>query len=248
MARSGFLNVVMLASTLLAGFSLTACSNDTPRANTHFAPLHYNALSQLHFNVAERVFHDETLANPVDDDLAARAPIPPAQAIHQMFKERIFASGRTGQVVLTVDRASITPAGSVGLKGQIDVHVDLYTENNQHAGYTEVHVKHLFRPSVNQEQDLDSPTYLYTVTKEMMQNLNTELEYQIRKNMKDWLVDAGGTALDSSIQSQSLSAPSSARTPTSMHHTSSSQTLRHVSSTARPKLVHPSLLKTPTTP
>ncbi|QNT79526.1 hypothetical protein [Entomobacter blattae] len=214
--------------------STAACSDSSPK-QANFSPIHYSQYSQLHFNVSQKTFRNA--AQPEDDDISKRSPVTPLQAIRQMYDERIFASGSSGRLVFTVDRAAIIPLGSNSLQGIIDIHIDLLTASGQNTGYAEVHVKRSYTPNTGDDLDLDSPVYLYKVTKEMMKSLNGELESQVKATLREWLVDAGGTALNSAIKTTSLSSPNKRNT---VLQTGQKTYKSH--STNRPSLVHPSQL------
>lgn len=55
--------------------------------------------------------------------------------------------------------------------------------------------------------DPTSRAALYDMTNQMMQDMNVELAFQIRKTMMPWLTDAAGTPLTGAVKEQSLDAP-----------------------------------------
>lgn len=198
-----------LALSLAAVSALPGCSSDTT-AVTSFPPYQYGYLSKLQLNVATmRVVNDAT-PGAVPGDEATDAPIPPAQALTQMAQDRLIAAGQSGSAVFTIDRASILHDAGGTLSGQMDTHLDITSATGQKVGVVEAHVKRDMKPDLS-KGDADSRANLYELTRQMMQDMNVELEYQIRNNLKDWLVDAGGRPAQDAIQSQSLDGTTPAK-------------------------------------
>ncbi|MBV1837218.1 hypothetical protein KUA11_08350 [Acetobacter estunensis] len=198
-----------LVLSLAAVSALPGCSSDTT-AVTSFPPYQYDYLSQLQLNVATmRVVNDAT-PGAVPGDEATDAPIPPAQALTQMAQDRLIAAGQSGSAVFTIDRASILHDAGGTLSGQMDTHLDITSATGQKVGVVEAHVKRDMKPDLS-KGDADSRANLYELTRQMMQDMNVELEYQIRNNLKDWLVDAGGRPTQDAIQSQSLDGTTPAK-------------------------------------
>ncbi|GAN68001.1 hypothetical protein [Acetobacter orleanensis] len=192
-------SVALLLPAFLAG-----CAGDTQP--THFAPLRYDYLSVMHLNAGTLDIEDKTLQNPVPGDIGPNAPTPPAQALRQMAQDRLVAAGSSGTAKFVIDRASILHNAGGVLVGQMAVHLELLNSGGTQAARAEAHVSETIRPDLS-KGDADSPANLYELTKDMMQRMNVEFEYQVRKTLKDWMVDAGGTPVGSAIQSQSLDAP-----------------------------------------
>jgi hypothetical protein len=139
-------------------------------------------------------------------DISANAPTSPDQALQQMAHDRLAAAGSTGTAIFTIDQASILHQPGGTLTGEMDVHLDIVLPNGQHAGYAEAKVTRDYTPQ-DSSGDADSPAALYALTTQMMQDMNVELELQIRRSLGDWLVDAGGAPVAGAIQQQTLGAP-----------------------------------------
>lgn len=189
--------VALALPALLAG-----CSS-TPQP-TSFAPLHYTYLSQLNLNASRLDIIDNTTTNPIEGDIGPRAPTPPTQALRDMAQDRLAASSNNGSTAqFVIDRASILHETGGTLNGQMDVHLDILNPGGTKAAHAEAHVTRMLRPDPAQG-DVDSPANLYELTRDMMQNMNVELEYQLRSSLRAWLVDAGGTPVGAAIQTQQL--------------------------------------------
>lgn len=185
------------AVTLIAG-----CSSSDD-AITAFAPYQYGYLNQIHLNVATMQVADHASSEAIPGDESANAPIPPDQALTQMAQQRLVAAGQSGAAIFTIDRASIVHEPGGYLEGKMDSHLDIQSSTGQQVGEVEAHVTRTMKPDLSRG-DADSRENLYEITRQMMQDMNVELEFQIKNNLKDWLVDAGGTPTASAIQTETL--------------------------------------------
>ncbi|NHN89092.1 hypothetical protein GOB81_10670 [Acetobacter sp. LMG 1627] len=197
---------------------LAGCASDDD-AVTVFPPYQYSYLNQLHLNIATLQMADHATPGSVPGDESGQAPIPPDQALIQMAQQRLVAAGTTGSAVFTIDRASIVHEPGGMLAGRLDTHLDVLSSTGQQVGEAEAHVTREMKPDLS-KGDADSKANLYELTRQMMQDMNVELEFQIRHNLKDWLVDAGGMPTAGAIQTESLDG-SSAKTGASSAATSS---------------------------
>lgn len=199
-ARKGAAATAMVAC-LTSTALVAGCSSDD--VATAFPPYHYENLSQIHLNVATLRVADNAPPGLISGDESGRAPIPPDQALTQMAQERLIATGSAGSAVFTIDRASIVHEPGGTLAGQMDVHLEMLSPIGQRSGEAEAHITRQMKPDLS-KGDADSSANLYELTREMMEDMNSELELQIRRNLKDWIVDASGMPPASAIQSESL--------------------------------------------
>ncbi|MBS4076432.1 hypothetical protein KGY14_14675 [Ameyamaea chiangmaiensis] len=186
--------------------SLSACGGDD--APTQFAPLHYDYLSRFQLNVGAVQVVDNAPPGTTPGDVSGRAPTPPDQALQQMAHDRLAAAGTAGTAIFSIDQASILHQPGGMLNGAMDVHLDIVRPDGQHAGFAEAKVTRDYKPD-SSGGDTDSKAALYTLTQQMMNDMNVELELQIRRSLSGWLVDAGGTPVGGAIQQQTLGAPGS---------------------------------------
>jgi hypothetical protein len=191
---------VWLVGVLLLPLAVAGCGGDEPPPQ-NFPPLHYEYLRQLRLNVGSVEVQDHS-APMGDDDIAGQAPVPPAQALAQMAHDRLFAAGLTGQAVFVIDQASIVRGPGGTLDGQMAVHLDVVTSEGARAGYAEARVARQHVPGSEEE---DVRTVLYDMTKQMMADMNVELEYQIRHSMADWLV--AGSVVPAPVTAAPLESP-----------------------------------------
>ncbi|GBR06213.1 hypothetical protein [Asaia siamensis] len=177
---------------------LTACGDSEPQS---FAPLDYNYLSKMHLNVAHIEIVDTAPPGSTPGDISGKAPTTPQQALEQMARDRLIASGTEGSGTFTITKASILHAPGGTLLGELEAHVDLSAPSGGRAGYALAHITRSLNPG---DKNPESPAVLYDLTSQMMQDMNVELEFQIKKSLHDWLVDASGAPLQGAIQQQDI--------------------------------------------
>lgn len=178
-----------MTRTLLLVLALAGCGDDEPAPTANLAPLHYEYLTKIRLNVGQVQIEDHA-APASDDDISAQAPTPPAQAMRQMAADRLFAAGNTGTATFSIDQASIVKHDGGVLDGTLGAHLDIVTAGGQHAGFAEAHVSRQHTPGSDDE---DRTQLLYDMTKQMMDEMNVELEYQVKRSLRDWLVPEGAT-------------------------------------------------------
>ena len=193
----------LLALTVL----LAGCGGDEPLPPRHFAALNYAYLTKIRLNVGEIDIEDHSVPGGSGpggaQDVSAQSPAPPAAALTQMAHDRLFAAGTSGKAVFVIDQANILRAPDGTLSGLLAIHLDLLTAGGARAGYAEARVAKQYVPGSGPE---DLPGTLYDLTSQMMADMNVELEFQIRKSLRDWLVTAA--SVPQPVQAQPLQAPS----------------------------------------
>jgi hypothetical protein len=185
---------------LLLAATVTACGGrrEAPATAETFEPLHYDYLTPLRLNVASVEIEQRFV--PGGGDAAALDPVSPADAIRQMAQDRLQALGTSGRAVLAINDASIIRRGGV-YQGSLAIELDIYTSANTRAAFAEARVS-ATRPVTSGESTRRT---LYELTKQLMDALNVELEYQVRRSLRDWLVEA--PAAPAPVEQQTLPPP-----------------------------------------
>ncbi len=194
-----------LARGALGACLLLAACNGAERTEASFGQPDYSYLPKLRLNVGTITIEDHAAAGADPGGLDQEAPVPPAQALRQMAHDRLVAAGNSGTGLFTIDQATITGGGGV-LDGHLSAHLDILTANGGHAGYAEAHVSRQLVPGPA-TSDGGTRAELYDLTTQMMQDMNVELEYQVRRSLRDWLVDASGAPVAGSVEQQTLAPP-----------------------------------------
>jgi hypothetical protein len=186
---------------------LAACGGDEPPPTEAYTQLHYEFLPKLRLNVGSVTVDDR--AHPVGpDDIAAQSPAIPALALDQMAHDRLFAAGTAGAANFVVDQASIVRQPNGTLSGVLAAHLDIVTPTGGSAGYAAAEVERQHIPGSDPENLQNN---LYDLTKQMMDAMNVEFEFQLRKSLSTWLVT--GTAVPAPVVAQPLDQAPPAATP-----------------------------------
>jgi hypothetical protein len=173
------------APIVFLALCLSGCGADEPPPPASFAPLDYGYLKKLRLNVGDIAFENDAQALG-EQDVSGQSPVPPAQALMTMAHERLFAAGASGRAVFVIDRASILRGPEGAYNGELDVHLNVTDANGTHAGSAEAHVA---RQHVQGSDPENTQVVLYDMTKGMMDDMNVELEYQLKRTLRPWLAD-----------------------------------------------------------
>ena len=182
-------------SALLLPMLLAACGDDTVRRD--FPPLRYDFLTRLELNVADIAYGELPQPGPLD----GTDPTPPGPALLQLLQDRLIAAGSSGRARVTVGEARITRDGD-DLDGAMSVRVDIITADGSPAAFAEARVA---RHATGIGRDLRGA--LYDFTKQMLDDMNVELEFQLRRSLKDYLQTTSTAPPPPPVQQQDLGAP-----------------------------------------
>jgi hypothetical protein len=183
-------------SSLLLPLLLSACGGRSQRV---YPPLHYGHLTALQLNVAAIQIEQRYVPSGVSPDVSQIDPMPPVQALRNMAAERLQAFGSSGRAVFVIQDASLIRQRNM-LLGSFAVELDVYTSADTRAGFAEARVSRTYTGDLD-----DLPTKLYDMTKEMMDTMNIEFEFQLRRSLRTWLLPEG--AVQPPVQREPLVAP-----------------------------------------
>ena len=110
--------------------------------------------------------------------------------------DRLQAFGTAGQAVFVIQEASLIRQRDTIL-GSFAVELDVYTSANTRAGFAQARVTRSYTGDVD-----DLPSTLYDMTKNMMDTMNVEFEFQVRRSLRAWLLPEG--AVQTPVQQQPL--------------------------------------------
>lgn len=179
---------------LLLPLAAAACGGDEPVRD--LVPLRFDFLTKLRLNVASVDVGDAPPPSPVE----AQSPEPVGQAVRQMAVDRLAAGGSSGRAVFVVDQARVVRVGG-RLEGLLAVHLDVLTTDGSRAGFTEARVSR----AVTTRGDVRAA--LYDLTRQMLDDMNVEFEYQLRRSLRDWLQDPTTAPAPAPVERQELRAP-----------------------------------------
>ncbi|MBV8094748.1 MAG: hypothetical protein JOY71_05165 [Acetobacteraceae bacterium] len=169
--------VAVLIFWLATSLTLAACQRQ--QAPVVFTPLRYDYLPPLELNVASVTVDQQYVPA---DGLTPLDPAQPTQALQQMAQDRLRPAGSSGRAVFVIKDAAIARLGDT-LSGQLAVELGIYSSDGTRTAFAEARVA---RQRTLGDQDLR--TALYELTRQMMEALNVEFEYQVRHSLQDWLI------------------------------------------------------------
>ena len=103
-----------------------------------------------------------------------------------MAEDRIQALGNADLAIFVIQDASLTRQKDT-VVGNFAVQLDIYNTPTTRAGVRQAQACH--RTYTGDLDDL--PSRLYDMTKDMMDRMNVEFEYQVRRSLGSWLLTAG---------------------------------------------------------
>ncbi|MCE2564868.1 hypothetical protein [Komagataeibacter sp. FNDCF1] len=232
---------VMLAASLpflaLTAMSDHAYSRKHAEEPTTFEGPQYGDAPPLSLNIASLSIVDRGQPGLVPGDLSGRAPNPPDELLKQLAHTRLLTAGSGGEGVFTIDRASILHEPGGILDGQLNVHLDVTSADGRRTGYAVAQITRSYDPK-RKHGNSDTPQNLNALTNMMLQDMNQELENQIRANLGNWLVTPRAPG---SVAEQSLDG--SDATPATTGTTSDTMTIG-----GGPTTDHPEAAATPSAP
>ncbi len=208
-----------LAAALAA--CLTACSSSPPPPPQVFTPLTYNYLPPIMLTVANVTLQNDYVPDAAAAALDSQNPSPLVDTIMAMARHRLVANGTPGTATFTLETASIEPVGD-NYVGNVSVRLDVVSADGRKTGYTVASVNVTQTAPDSDASQNDIQAELYNITKQLMDRLNVQLQYQIQTNMGSWVSYATGAAVPAlnsaapgGIQAAPLPAPGAPASTTS---------------------------------
>ncbi|MGH7070613.1 MAG: hypothetical protein ACREFO_11430 [Acetobacteraceae bacterium] len=174
---------------LILPLALASCATSAP-VGENFAALRYTYLPELKLNVASIEIENEWQPSGDVEHLESLSPETPLAALRQMAKDRLAAYGTSGKAVFVIQDASLVRQGS-DLVGSFAVELDIYSANGTKAGFAEARVSQTAHAPAGTGPALRQA--LYDLTRKLMNTMNVEFEYQLRRTLGEWLVSSSVT-------------------------------------------------------
>ncbi len=166
-------------AALLLSLLVAACGGGEERRD--FPPLHYDYLPPIRLNVAALEIEPRFVPSGTGADVSGLAPVRPVDALTTMGRDRLSPLGGGGRAVLAIQDGSLTQRGDA-ISGSMAVSLTIFRDDGGQAGFVEARVS---RTSSGGSGGLRGR--LYDLVVAMMSDMNVELEFQIRRNLRDWL-------------------------------------------------------------
>ena len=182
--RRAFLLAPVLAVPMLSG-----CAEDAPPAS--YPPPSYDYLTTLKLNVGRVEIDDSWTPRGAARRVEHLAPVTPREALRRMAEDRIVPGGTAGRAVFVIEDASII-RGPRNYEASLAVRVDMADDAGNRLGQATARVVQV-RP-VRGESERAVRDELYAFVRELMNEMNVEFEFQMRRAMRDALQSTSGTA------------------------------------------------------
>lgn len=194
-------------SSLLLPLLLAACGGHERR---DYPPLRYNYLLPLGLNVAQIRIEQRYMPSGAPPDVSQLDPVPPVDALRSMATDRLQALGATGTAVFSILNAALIRKDDT-LSGTFEVELDVYSAPDTRAAYATASVTGSYSGDLD-----DIRSRLYDMTRSLMDRMNVEFEYQVRRSLGGWLLSAGVPQAPVQQQPLIVSPPPGALPPGSL--------------------------------
>ncbi len=165
---------------------LAGCGSSEPPPPLSFPPLNYSYLPPITLKVATIDVQDEYLPEPDAAQLISQDPESPALALEAMARSRLVADGSPGAATFVIKRASLHDVGGM-LEGDMDVELNISTSNGQRVAFAEASVSRSVTAPPEDASAGRLHAALYSLTKDLMTDMNVQFQYQVQKSLADWL-------------------------------------------------------------
>ena len=183
---------------LLLPLVLPACA-EAPATPAYFEPLRYSYLPPIQLNVAAIDIQPRFVSSGFPPDVTGSDPAPPTEALRSMAADRLQALGAANRAVFAILNASLIRLDNE-VRGDMAVSLAIYDGDGTQRASAEAHVERTHAGS-----DAARPQALYDMTRDMMNDMNIEFEYQVRRSLKEWLTTSAAPELP--VQQDPLNQP-----------------------------------------
>lgn len=189
-------------SALLLPLAFAACGPTEPET---YDPLSWDYLPPIPLNVGTIEVEQRFFPSGFSPDVTAQAPVKPVEALRTMASDRLRSFGTKDKAVFVIQDASLTRRDG-SIVANLAVTLTILREGGERAGYVEARV------SRREQGGSGSLRYnLYQTVKSMMDQMNVELEFQVRRNLKDYLTEP--TAAPVAVEQAPLGQPTPLLSP-----------------------------------
>ena len=203
--RRAFLFAPLLVTPMLSG-----CGEDAPPAS--YPPPSYDFLTTLKLNVGRVEIDDSWAPRGAARRVEHLAPVTPREALRRMAEDRVVAGGTNGRAVFVIEDASII-RGPRNYEASLAVRLDMADDAGNRLGQATARVVQV-RP-VRDDAQRAVRDDLYAFVRDLMNEMNVEFEYQMRRAMRDALQTTSTSAPEPGpVEAESLEGPGAPDSPT----------------------------------
>ncbi len=174
---------------LLALAAASSCAPPEPPP-APLGPMSWTHLTPLPLDVAALDVASATPLPPPPGDIGALLSPSPAEAVRGMARDRLSAVGSSGQALFLVTAASLVREGRGGaLRCELGCRLEITGkeggEDEPPAGFVEAAARRAVAGA-----EAARPRAADLLLRRAMEDLNVEFEFQLRRNLRRWLVSA----------------------------------------------------------
>ena len=166
---------------LLLGLAVAACGG-TPPVNYEIPRFSY--LPPIQLNVGSIEIVQRYIPSGVPPDISNQAPIPPVQGLRILAEDRLQAFGKSGRAVFSILEAPLVRQGDT-IDGAMLAMLEIYNQDNIRAGFVVARVARRHSGRIDGLRGT-----LHSMTKAMLDDMNVEFEFQVRRNLREWLTSS----------------------------------------------------------
>jgi hypothetical protein len=173
-------------AALLLPLWLASCGDDdvpAPTLRGDFPPLRYNYLPPISLNVQRVEIAGDYVLPQGDLEIIGSSPVNPIDTLYAMARDRLKPVAADGAATFRILMASIIRRREK-LDGVLAVRLDVHNAGDTATGYTEARVTAAHTGLIR-----DQRAIVYEMLRSMMENLNVELEYQLRNKLRAWIIE-----------------------------------------------------------
>ena len=190
--------------TLSLLLALVGCGEPAP-SEPEYLPADYSYLPRIKLDVATIEINDSWAPRGITGHLEQVAPLRPRDALSRMGNDRLLTGGNSGRALFSVEDATILRGRST-YDAHFAVGLAFFREGGDSLGGVKVEVSRSV--STRDESEAGRRVTLYKLVQDAMDDMNVELEFQLRRKMKDLLQTTSATAPEPGVvESEALDAP-----------------------------------------
>jgi hypothetical protein len=171
---------------LVAPLTLVACGEDevsAPNVRRDFPPLRYAYLPPINLNVQKVEMAGDYAPATSGGEIIGASPVDPVETLYAMARDRLKPVGTGDRAIFRILNASIMRRRD-GLSGELAVRLDVRKDDDTNTGFVNARVT-ADRSGLAASQR----AVVYDMLKSLLDDMNVELEYQIRGKLRPWVVE-----------------------------------------------------------
>ncbi len=198
----------------LPALVLAACATGSPSPPPP-PPPDFAFLTRLRLDVGE-ILVDDRLPPPGPNDRSNRAAITPADYLRAIARDRLLADGTAGRAVVTLQRAAVTEVrlptrGSLfttevdtRYDGVMAMRIDVFGADGTRGGFAEADVRRS-REVLENVDAAGRAAVIQAIARDLADAMNVELEFQLRRSLREVLIEGPRRAAPEAVQQEQLS-------------------------------------------